>query len=89
MTSSTGKKPPSTNVSVRINGKHYRKIEAFSRARLEHLLQLAKTQVTDYRRCYTDFDEQAKKKPVLLVHLEDLEQRVKTIEGVLNGLGTG
>lgn len=84
MTSSTGKKLPS--VDVRINGKTYRNIATFSQARLEHLLQLAKTQVEDYKRCYTDFDEQAAKKAYIKVHLDGLEQRVKLIEGVLNGL---
>lgn len=87
MTSSTGKKLPS--VDVRINGKHYRNIRTFSQARLEHILQLAKTQVEDYRRCYTDFDEQAAKKASILVHLGGLEQRVKLIEEVLNGLDPG
>lgn len=80
MSISAGRKP---SVEVVINGKRYRDIQTLPDGKLEHLLQLARTQVIDYKRCYTDFEKQVKLKPALSACLENLEQRVRTIEGVI------
>jgi DNA repair exonuclease SbcCD ATPase subunit len=84
MKPSTGVKKPSVN--VRVNGKQYKCIETFSRARLEHLLQLAQTAARDYQRLYTDFEKQIHQKPAIRKHYEELQQRVTIIEEVLHGL---
>lgn len=70
-------------MDVRINGRLYRNVESMLTSKIEHVLQLAKHEVANYRKMYSDFDQQAKKKPNLLIHLAQLQAKVTQLEALV------